>query len=144
MTQLFSSTKPTDDAARISVLVNHRHDRKAAAIAPLTVDEKMLCALRKVLAAMTDDARGVQRFYIDGPECVVTHRSGTGGSKPGEPGSYSAAGRFRMGIITNDGTQHKVVAFVINFRDTKDDRGLADVAYFDPTTLDDLGPDAKL
>ena len=46
----------------IPATVSFRHNKKKGLIDPLSAQEKMLCALRKVLTSMSD--RGEGRYYI--------------------------------------------------------------------------------
>lgn len=121
----------------IPATVSFRHNRRKGLIEPLSAKEKMLCALRKVLTAMSD--RGDGRYYIANNKVELTKAPTTTAGKEGEPQSYHATGRCKVGICNeNDTVSFAFIEFGISYRDVKDDRGLADVEYFDPTTIDRL------
>jgi hypothetical protein len=69
----------------------------------------------------------------------------TGDSRPGAAQTYFGKGRCKIGVAHKDGSvSFRVIEFSITFRDTSDERGLADVDYLDPTTVDKLPPDTEL
>lgn len=109
--------------------------KKPPRVRVLSQDEKMLCALRRVLAKMSESDGGV-RYFIASPVEVMQRTGGTG-LKPGEPGSYGAQGKFTLGGVHAEGhSSHRAVKFSIHFKDTKNHYGQPDVAYVDPTSID--------
>lgn len=135
--QLFNSKKGSVESSMISATVKFRHNKKKGLIEPLRPQEKMLCALRKVLTAMSDG--GNCRYFIANNKVQLLKAPSTTQGKPGEAQSYYAKGRFRAGVCLPDGaSSSKILEFEISYRDVVDDRGLADVEYFDPTSIDVL------
>ena len=149
--QLFNANREqTDDADLIDTHVNfqfRKEDprRKKGELRALSVDEKALCALRKVLADMSANAGGKQRYFIASPQCRILDRHVSPGAKEGDPGSYRVKGRCQIGITHAGGeASHKMAEFTLSFRDTEDAMGLPDVQYEHPTTVDLLDPRAAL
>lgn len=123
----------------VSTRVKHRVNRKKGTLDPLSRDEKMLCALRKALASKSGLPESAEsRYHIDGDKLYVSRRGGGVQTKPGEPTTYTATGRFRMGMIHGDRASFRVAKFNITYRDVRDDRGLPDVDFIEPTTIDFL------
>jgi hypothetical protein len=111
----------------------------------LSPEQKMLCALRKVLADMSTGTRGERRYSVAGTKCRVIDRELTPGAKDGEPGSYRFRGRCKMGIAHKSGPpSEKMIEFVVSFRDTEDEMGQPDVEYFDETTIEEIDPRTPL
>jgi hypothetical protein len=136
---LFNAKKGSPIPNQVSTTVKFKLDKKKGRLVPHSAKEKMVCALRKVLAAMSDQDENGCRFYIDGKTLHVTRPPTASEARPGEPRSYKAAGRCRVGVCHPAGHKSsKVIEFSISFRDTKDDRGLDDIEFFDPTTIDEL------
>lgn len=137
-TNLMTSKTSSADTGLISPTVRFQHNRRKGLIEPLSAQEKMLCALRKALAHMSDSDPHGCRYYISGKVKILQAPRTTQG-KEGEPQSYRARGRCRVRLCHPQGhTSSKVIAFDISYRDVKDEMGLADVQYFDPTTIDEL------
>ena len=136
--QLFKTQQPPPASNIIPATVQFRHNKKKGMIEPLSSQEKMLCALRKCLAVMSDKSGNV-RYYIAGNKVQVIQEPVGSPARDGEGRSYRAVGRCRLGVChADDSHTTKFVEFTINFRDTVDDRGMSDVAYFDPTIIDEL------
>lgn len=141
---LFNAKKGSPGHDVIPATVKHQIDKKKRRLRPLSGEEKMLCALRKVLAAMSDGNEHGCRYYIAGNKVQLTQRPKTTAGKKGEPQSYTAAGRCKIGVCHASHATFKVIEFKISYRDILDDRGLADVEYFDPTTIDELARDTPV
>lgn len=122
----------------IPATVRHQINKKKRRLYPLSAQEKMLCALRKVLAVMSDKDEDGCRFYIAGNKVQITQAPKTTAGREGEPQSYSAAGRCKIGACGDDSVTYRMIEFKISFRDVVDDRGLADVVYMEPTSIDEL------
>lgn len=137
--QLFNAKKTASkDTNLISSSVHFRHNKKKGILEALPPHEKMLCALRKALTAMSDRHPSC-RYFIIGSKVQLTAPPTTTAGKAGGPQSYRAAGRCKLGVSHADGrATTMVVDFNISFRDVVDDRGLADVEYFDPTSIDEI------
>lgn len=133
--QLFSAKKPTPVSAMIPATVRFRHNKKKGMIEPLAPQEKMLCALRKVFAHMSDKDT---RWCIVGNKVQVLSAPTTTEGKPKGPQSYRASGRCKVALMRSDGMTTKLIEFSISYKDIVDDRGLADVVYFEPTTVDEV------
>lgn len=132
-------TSPIQDPNLISAKVKRKVNKREASLNVLTRDEKMLCAIRKALAAKSGMAEQLgARFYIADNQVYVTRREGGIQSRDGEASTYSAAGRFKLGICREHDAAFRVVQFDITYKDTTDDRGIADVVFVDPTTIDIL------
>ena len=149
--QLFNTKRPGEiDSSRIPTHVNfmfHKNapQRQRGELRQLTPEEKMLCALRKVLAQMSADSGGEQRYFVAGDQCRILDRHVSPGAKEGEAGSYRFKGRCQIGVSHKSGEgSFKVVEFVVSFRDVEDSMGLPDVDYFDETTLEELDPRTTL
>lgn len=136
--QMFASMKKTSGTNVIPATVNFRINKKKGRLHPLTPEEKMLCALRKVLAAMSDKNDHGCRYYIDNNRVQLTKRP-VATTVEGKPSTYTASGRCKLGVCHPEGHKSsRIIEFRISFRDVKDERGLEDVQFFDPTTIDEL------
>ena len=144
---LFSSKqRPPADTELIGTGVKHQVDRQKKTLRELSFDEKLLCALRLVLANMSDEAevKGT-RYFIGGEQVRVTERRTSPGVKEGDPSTYYAEGRCQMGVSHADGgAGFRMVEFKISFHDTEDANGLRTVNYFDPTSLDGISNNIAL
>lgn len=137
--EMFSATKPAPSDNVIAATVRHRIDKRAEKLAELTPNEKMLCALRKVLVKLGDeDAAGCRYYITDNRVHLIRPPVSTVG-KAGDAQTYTAQGRCRLGVIHKLGhISTKVIEFNLTFRDVIDDRGLADLIFIEPTTIDEL------
>lgn len=137
--EIFSSQKPPPPTNIIPATVRFKHNRKKGLIEPLSAQEKMLCALRKCLAEMSDKSSTKVRYYIAGNKVQLLQEPTASPAKEGEGRTYRARGRCRLGVCHAEGHHTtKFVEFAISYRDTVDDRGMADVQYFEPTTIDEI------
>jgi len=137
--QLFNARKKAPERTVIPATVEFKIDKKKKALRTLSAEHKMLCALRKVLADLSDQSSDGCRYYIANDKVQLISNPVTTNGKPGERQSYRAAGRFKAGVCLSNGAMvTKFLEFSINYRDIVDDRGLADIEYFDPTTIDVL------
>jgi hypothetical protein len=142
--QLFNAKKKPSTGNVIPATVRFRHDKRAGVIKPLSSNEKMLCALRKALAAMSSSESGL-RYYIAGNKVQLTQAPSTTPGRPGEAQSYFAAGRCRVGVCHPAGHATMImVDFSISFKDAMDERGIATVNYFEPTTIDKLAANSPV
>lgn len=134
----------------VSTHINFQHRpgdrrRKRGELRQLSPEEKMLCALRKVLAQMSHNAGGRARYFTIGDKCRIHARHVSPGAKDGDPGTYRFSGRCQLGVAHATGDSvTKMIEFNISFRDIKDAMGLPDVEYFEPTTVDELPPNTPL
>lgn len=137
--EMFSALKKAPTTNVIPATVKHRLDKKAQRIAILTPNEKMICALRKALSKMSDASDAGCRYYIANNKIQLLAAPSAAAGKEGEAKTYSAKGRCKVGICHPGGhSSSKVIEFSLTFRDVLDDRGLADVEFIDPTTIDEL------
>jgi acetylornithine deacetylase/succinyl-diaminopimelate desuccinylase-like protein len=134
--QLFNAAKVQRPANIIPATVKFELDRSRGEIKPLAAPEKMLVALRKVLAQMSEKNPDGCRYYIAGNKVELTSTPTTTSGKKGEVQTYRAAGRARLGVAHSTHSTKLFIAFDISYRDCEDDRGLADVEFIDPTTID--------
>lgn len=135
--QLFKAGGGAASANMIPATVKFVHDKRAGKINPLKPHEKMLCALRKALAAMSNDDETGRRFFIMNNQVELLQAPQTTDGKVGGPQTYRASGRCKLGMAHPDGHMTSMIAaFTITFRDAVDDRGLADIKYIEPTTID--------
>jgi hypothetical protein len=142
---LFNAKKRSVESNVIPATISFRHNKKKGFIEPLTAQEKMLCALRKVLADLSDANDDKCRYFIANNKVQILKAPSTTAGKAGEAQSYHAKGRFRAGVcLPNGNAASKILAFEISYRDIVDDRGLADVEYFDPTVIDELPKNTPL
>lgn len=137
--EMFSALKKAPTSNVIPATVRHRLDKRAEKLAELTPNEKMICALRKALVKLSDgDDAGCRYFIANNKIQVIQAPSSTAG-KAGEAKTYFAKGRCKVGITHSAGhSSSKIIEFTLTFRDVLDDRGLADVEFMDPTTIDEL------
>jgi hypothetical protein len=136
---MFEAKKKSSGTDVIPATVKFKIDRKKGRLQPLSAEEKMLCALRKVLASMSDANEHGCRYYIDKNKVQLTRRPTGSEAAPGEPRSYRGAGRCKLGVCHPEGHKSSLtISFDISFRDVKDERGLDDIEFFDPTTIDEL------
>lgn len=141
---LFSAKKKSSDSSVISARVKFKLNKKKGVIDELKPHEKMLCALRKVLADISSSGDHCS-YFIANDEVYITKAPTSTEGKPGEARSYHARGRFRAGVCLPGGeSTTKVMAFEISYKDVVDEIGLADVVYFDPTTIDELPKNTQL
>ena len=132
------------DASVIPSTVRFQHDKKTGVVKPLTPNEKMLCALRRVLADMSEAEENGCRYFISGKIQVVRSPVDTP-AKEGEAKSYNGKGRCLVRRCHPEGhTSSMVIEFDIAFRDTLDEMGLADVEYTEATTIDEIPPGTSL
>jgi len=137
--ELFSATRKAPTSNMIPATVRHRIDKKAEQLATLTSEEKMLCALRKALTKMSDAHPDKCRYYIQENKVQVLTAPSASEGKPGQARTYSAKGRCKLGVCHPGGhVSTMAIEFTISFRDVTDDRGLADVEFIDPTTIDEI------
>jgi hypothetical protein len=133
--QLFSAKKTSAASNVIPATVRFKIDKKKGRLDPLPPEQKMLCALRKVLSSMSGRE---ERWCIMGNKVEITSPPSTTEGKPGGPQSYRAAGRCKVAVMRGDGMVTKFIQFSISYRDTLDALGIADVEYFDPTVIDEI------
>lgn len=139
--QLFQAKQQTSTPNVIPATVKFRHNKVQGTIEELSAQEKMLCALRKCLAEMSQKNTDGCRYYIANNKVQLlsgpTHSPG----KKGEPRTYKASGRCKVGVAHAGGHSTSMfIEFSISYRDSEDDRGLADVEFFDPTSIDKIDP----
>jgi hypothetical protein len=136
---MFTSQRPTPATNVIPATVKFKHNKKKGMLEPLSAQEKMLCALRKCLAEMSDKDTNGCRYYIAGNRVQVVTAPVESPAKDGEGRSYRAVGRCRLGVCHQAGHHTtKFIEFTISYRDVVDDRGMSDVVYMDPTIIDEL------
>lgn len=141
--QLFDAAKVPAESNAVSNKVTFKPDRKTGGLQMQSPEQKMLCALRKVLASMSDGDAGGCRYYIESDQVVLDQRPAS--SQGNGPKTYTAKGRCRIGVCYPNGEKGtRTIEFNIVFRDTKDDRGVDDVMYLGQTTIDELPRNAKL
>jgi len=149
--ELFNAKNPPAESAGdlVKSTVNYMFSGNAAKkkkgeLRKLSADEKMLCALRKVLAQMSNDGAGT-RYFIDGAQVRVLNRTDSEGAKAGEPSTYHRQGTCRLGLAHKTGeASYKMASFEVSYRDTVDTLGLPDVTYFDPTSIEELPAGSQL
>ena len=129
-------------AARVEALpatVSFSIDKKRRALRQQSPYEKMLCVFRKILAEMSDADENRCRYYIANNKVQVLRMPSAPAGRTDQPGTYQGAGRAKLGVLHPKGhTSTKYVEFSISFKDTVDERGLPDVVYVDPTTIDEI------
>jgi hypothetical protein len=137
--ELFSASKKPTNTTVIPSTVVFRHDKKKGRLKPLAPREKMVVALKRILAKMSDeDAHGC-RYYVDNNKIQVMREPTGSAAKEGERQTFRAAGRCRVGVCHPHGTKtSKIIQFDISFRDTRDDRGLDDIEWVDPSVIEEL------
>jgi len=137
--EMFSATKKAPTTDVIPATVKHRIDKKAERLGVLSPNEKMICALRKALTKMSDAQADGCRYFIANNKVQVLSAPSASAGKDGDARTYSARGRCKLGVCHPGGhSSTMLIEFSINFRETTDDRGLADVEFIDPTTIDEL------
>lgn len=142
---LFNAKKRSSDASVVPATVKFTLNKKKGMLEPQSPEDKMKCALRKVLTDLSDASEDNCRYFIANNKIHILKAPSTTSGKPGEAQSYHAKGRFRAGVCLPSGeNSSKILAFEISFRDVEDDRGLADVEYFDPTVIDELPKNTPL
>lgn len=142
---LFNAKKRSTDGLIIPSTVKFTLNKKKGMLEPMSAQDKMKCALRKVLADMSDASGDNCRYFIANNKIHLSVAPKTTTGKPGEAQSYYAKGRFRAGVCLPSGeSSSKIIAFEISYKDVMDDRGLADVVYFDPTVIDELPKNTPL
>lgn len=133
------------DPNMVSTKVTRKVNKKKGRLNQLTADEKMLCAIRKALASKSGLAEaGNARYYVSGDELYVLSRGGGVQTKKDEPTTYTARGRFKLGMVHDANCCFRIAEFNITFKDTVDERGIPDVDFLEPTTIDLLPKGAKL
>jgi hypothetical protein len=144
--QLFEAKQKKQESNLIPSTIKFEIDKGTRTLKIQSAESKMLIALRKVLTKMSDSGEGEGRYYIAGPQVqVISAPAPTGDARKGAMQTYFGKGRCRVGLAHRDGTvSFRVIEFSVTFRDTQDERGIADVDYIDPTTVDKLSPDTVL
>ena len=141
---LFEAGRKPSMVDVVPAKVVHKINKSKRALEPKTPEQKMVIALKKVLAEMSDDNETKCRFYIADDKVKITRRPFNTGNT-NEPQSYFAEGRCKVGVCHPEGHKSsKVIAFSITFKDTKDDLGLDDVAFIQPTTIDTLPSNTRI
>lgn len=136
---MFSAKEAPKVADVIPAKVTFEIDKRRKQMKEMSPHGKMLCALRKVLTDLSDNDEHGRRYFIKNDMVQMLSGPDGAGGKAGENRTYRATGRCRLGVTLPTGElTTKAVQFSITFRDTKDDRGLPDVVYIPPTTVDDL------
>lgn len=134
---LFRAKQVNPPLTVIPATVKFRHNKSAGIIEELQPHEKMICALRKVLTAMSEKDDKGRRFYIANNRIQITQAPTESAGKAGSGRTYKASGKCKLGASHPGGHMTTTfVEFTVSYRDTMDDRGLADVEYFDPTSID--------
>ena len=142
---MFKSSVPPAPSNIVPSTVSFKLNRKAGRVEALSPVDKMKCALRKVLVKLSDDNDDGCRYYIDGSGIEVLAAPVAQPVREGEPSTYRAKGRCRLGVCHPEGHKSsKIIEFSLTFRDTEDAMGLADVDYIDPTTIDELPKTTRL
>lgn len=114
-------------------------DKQAKRLKALAPNDKMKCAVRKILTDMSDRDEEGRRYFILSRRIEVLKEPSPGPARSGEPQTYSGKGRFKMGVSLPTGEMaRRDVEFGVSFRDTVDDRGLPDVVYIEPSYIDDI------
>jgi hypothetical protein len=119
--------------------VSFQIDKKAKGLKTQTSMNKMKSALRKVLADLSDRNPHGCRYYIANNEIEIDKAPDPSPPHAGQSKTYRASGRFWAGVCHKGGRMTKdLLSFSITFKDIIDERGLPDVEYVDPTTIDVL------
>jgi hypothetical protein len=135
-TALYRTASPPPETNTIPATVRFRHNKRQGIIEPLSANEKLICALRKVLTEMSDQD-GRCRYYIADNQVKLTQRPVASEGRAGEPQTHRAAGRCKVRVCHPEGhTSSMQIQFAITFRDSEDEYGLPDVEYIEPTTVD--------
>ena len=123
----------------IPATVSFRRDKRKGRLYPLSMREQMVVALKKILAAMSDADENGCRFYVDNNKIQILREPTGSEGRPGEARTYRAAGRCAVGVCHSHGKKSsKVIQFDITYRDVKDDRGLDDIEWIDPSVVEEL------
>lgn len=139
--EMFSAMRQAPTTDIIPATVKHRIDKKAEKLGELSPSEKMICALRKALTKMSDAHADGCRYFIANNKVQILSAPSASAGKAGEARTFSARGRCKLGVCHPGGhSSSMLIEFSISFRETADDRGLADVEFIDPTTIDELPP----
>ena len=142
---LFEANPKPSQGTSIPATVNFKINKKKGGLKPLHPHEKMLCALRKVLAAMSDKDHAGCRFYIDNNKVQILKAPVGSGGRDGEAQTYKASGRCKLGVCHPEGHKSsKVIQFNITFRDVKDTIGQDDVEFLDDTSIDELPKSTRI
>lgn len=133
--------KTADVPGVISTGVSFKVDPKTKIMRKQPVHQRLVCALRKILADMSEKADNGCRYFILGDKIQIL--SEPTDAQGGE--MMRAGGRFRLGVCHREGhMSRKVIEFKVTFRDTRNDMNLPDVEYVDPTTIQALPASTKL
>ena len=141
---LFEAGRKSSTTDIVPAKVVHKINKEKRALEPKTPEQKMVIALKKVLSEMSDGDAAKCRFYIAEDKIKITRRPFSSG-KVGDPQKYFAEGRCKVGVCHPEGHKSsKVIGFSITFRDIKDDLGLDDVEFIEPTTIDTLPKSTRI
>jgi len=142
---LFDAKPRTEEPMVVPATVSFKIDKRNKRLTTLQPREKMVVALRKVLATMSSQNKHGCRYYIEGNKIQMIHPPTTTQGKAGDAQKYAASGRCRVGVCHKDGHKSSmVIQFALSFKDIRDERGLPDVAFFDPTTIEELPRDTPI
>lgn len=137
--ELFAAKKKSPESTVIPATVAFRIDKKQGRLKPHTAREKMVIALKKILAVMSDKDENGCRYYVDNNRIHILSEPTASAARPGERQTYRASGRCAVGVChPGDRKTSKIIQFDIAFRDTKDARGLDDVEWIDPSVVEEL------
>lgn len=137
--EMFSTRTAESTDSSIPTKVSFKIDKETKRMARLDDSGKLIVALRKVLATMSQQDPNGCRYYLDGERVDITRAITTTVGRQGEPQKYRAGGRARVGVCHPQGHKSSItVQFSLSFGDTKDERGLPDVEYFDPTSIGEI------
>ena len=143
--QIFDTKQQPVARDLVPTSVTFKIDRKTRRMTTLPPNEKMIVALRKVLSTMSNRDTNGCRYYLDGKSVQVIRPVTTTSGRPGEAQNYRAAGRCKVGVCHPQGHKSSImIQFTLSFKDVLDDRGLPDVMFFDPTSIDELPRDTPL
>lgn len=143
--QLFDAKKMPSDPSLIPTTVSFKLDRPNGRLHALKPTEKLVCALRRVLAEMSRADGSGCRYYLDGENVQLLSAPTSSEGKPGEAKTYRASGRAKVGVCHPQGHKSsKLIQFKITFRDTKDNLGLDDVSFLGDTIIEELPRDTPL
>lgn len=135
--------KPEVETKKPSVRVSFTPDKSTGTMREMTPDQKLFTSIRKVLADMSDKDQNGDRYYIQ-PDGMSITDGPTGSPGPG-PGSYSAKGRCKLGVVHANGTKGTIVVeFSMAYRDTVDSLGVPDVEYLPQSFIDALPRNTKI
>jgi len=137
--ELFAAKKKSPGSTVIPATVTFRHDKRQGRLHPLSMREKMIVAVKKILATMSDDDENGCRFYVDNNKIQVLREPSGSDARAGEARTYRASGRCAVGVCHPQGRKSsKIIQFDITYRDIKDARGLDDIEWIDPSTVEEL------